>query len=164
MWVSSCRTFDVGHGTYPGAQCRPPPSSFIFNSIGLNGARTSYRRQSLPALLSLCQSMLTVTSKISLPFPAAVFYRSLHATVLLNDPLGAVHYYSDVTQWEILTNIILICIMTWLGDALVVSRHYRKLRGVQAIWVAYNPFFAGMNRFIAHTLYGIAICGSSRSP
>jgi hypothetical protein len=57
-----------------------------------------------------------------LPVAAVVFYRSLRATVLLRDPLGALHYYSDIGQWEVLSNIILICIMTWLGDALVVSR------------------------------------------
>jgi hypothetical protein len=50
-------------------------------------------------------------------------YRFLRAFVLHVDPLGPTSYFFDFTRWDALAHNAMLCIMTWLGDALVVSRH-----------------------------------------
>ncbi|KAF8184795.1 hypothetical protein BJ912DRAFT_974096 [Pholiota molesta] len=63
-------------------------------------------------------------------------YRFLRAFVLHVDPLGPTSYFFDFTRWDALAHNAMLCIMTWLGDALVIYRCYviwdRKL------WVTYK--------------------------
>lgn len=52
------------------------------------------------------------------PALAAIrFYKSLFLGI---DPRGAVHYLKSWRHWEYFPLIVLFCVQTWLGDALVV--------------------------------------------
>ncbi|KAF9479179.1 hypothetical protein BDN70DRAFT_879040 [Pholiota conissans] len=64
-------------------------------------------------------------------------YRFLRGFVQHIDPLGPESYFFDFTRWDNLAHNAMLCIMTWLGDALVIYRCYviwgRKL------WVTVIP-------------------------
>lgn len=49
-------------------------------------------------------------------FAAFRFYKSFFLS-----PNGPISYLRNPSRWEFLGLIILLCIQTWLGDALVVS-------------------------------------------
>ncbi|KAH9476023.1 hypothetical protein JR316_0011592 [Psilocybe cubensis] len=51
-------------------------------------------------------------------------YRFLRANILGVDPAGALHYFFDSTRWENITANAIMCVMSWLGDALVIYRCY----------------------------------------
>ncbi|KAF9004535.1 hypothetical protein BDQ17DRAFT_1278692, partial [Cyathus striatus] len=51
-------------------------------------------------------------------------FRLLRGFVLNVDPKGADDYIWDFTRWENIAHNILLCLMTWLGDALVIYRCY----------------------------------------
>ncbi|TFK34658.1 hypothetical protein BDQ12DRAFT_762712, partial [Crucibulum laeve] len=49
-------------------------------------------------------------------------FRLLRGFILNVEPLGPSVYVWDFTRWENLTQNCMLCIMTWLGDALVIYR------------------------------------------
>ncbi|KAF9004533.1 hypothetical protein BDQ17DRAFT_1354152 [Cyathus striatus] len=51
-------------------------------------------------------------------------YRLLRAFVLHVEPLGPAAYFMSLDRWDNLTHNALICVMTWLGDGLVIYRCY----------------------------------------
>jgi len=51
-------------------------------------------------------------------------YRYTRAFILLVDPQGPLFYYLDLSRWDNMANNILLCLMTWIGDALVIYRCY----------------------------------------
>ncbi|KAF8965380.1 hypothetical protein BDZ97DRAFT_1918234 [Flammula alnicola] len=51
-------------------------------------------------------------------------YRFIRAFILVVEPLGAVMYLVEFKRWDTLCNSILTCLMTWIGDALVIYRCY----------------------------------------
>ncbi|KAJ3506656.1 hypothetical protein NLJ89_g6752 [Agrocybe chaxingu] len=64
-------------------------------------------------------------------------YRFIRGFVLNLDPLGPYFYFFDFTRWDVRAHSVMLCLMTWLGDALVIYRCYvvwdRKL------WVTVVP-------------------------
>jgi hypothetical protein len=63
---------------------------------------------------------LMVSNGLLYPLVLAAFrfYKSIFLNV---DPNGAISYLNSFHHWEYLWLIILFCVQTWLGDALVVS-------------------------------------------
>lgn len=61
------------------------------------------------------------TSECALPHPWTVvgLYRMLRAYVYRVEPPA--WYFMDFRLWDTLANNAMLCIMTWLGDFLVVS-------------------------------------------
>ncbi|KAF9559967.1 hypothetical protein CPC08DRAFT_708439 [Agrocybe pediades] len=64
-------------------------------------------------------------------------YRFLRAFVLNVDPLGPFFYFFDFTRWDTLTRNSILCIMTWIGDSLVIYRCY--VVWDRRIWVTVLP-------------------------
>jgi len=64
-------------------------------------------------------------------------YRFIRAFILLVEPQGALVYLFDFRRWENNANDILLCVMTWLGDALVIYRCYFVWNS--NIWVIVFP-------------------------
>ncbi|KAF5327635.1 hypothetical protein D9619_004324 [Psilocybe cf. subviscida] len=65
--------------------------------------------------------LMHLVATIHLVFAAFRFYKSIFLNV---DPNGPISYLRDPNHWEFLGLIILLCIQTWLGDALVIYRCY----------------------------------------
>ncbi|KAF8908131.1 hypothetical protein CPB84DRAFT_1767362 [Gymnopilus junonius] len=51
-------------------------------------------------------------------------YRYTRAFILLVEPQGPLIYYIDLSRWDSMANNILLCLMSWIGDALVIYRCY----------------------------------------
>ncbi|KDR70199.1 hypothetical protein GALMADRAFT_255064 [Galerina marginata CBS 339.88] len=78
-------------------------------------------------------------------------YRFIRAFILLVEPQGALYYFFDFRRWDNHANNILLCLMTWLGDALVIYRCYFVWNS--NLWVIMLPTLLllcaiGINSFI----------------
>ncbi|KAF9531354.1 hypothetical protein CPB83DRAFT_848898 [Crepidotus variabilis] len=80
-------------------------------------------------------------------------YRVIQAYIVVENPKGPISYLYDVTLWSFRANNVLLCVMTWLGDALVIYRCYYVWSG--NFWVILLPtvlLFAtvGVDAFILY--------------
>jgi hypothetical protein len=80
-------------------------------------------------------------------------YRFLRAFILVVEPQGYLVYFWDSRRWDKVAVNVLMCLMTWLGDALVIYRCYFIWNS--NIWVVMLPTLLllcaiGVN---AYTLY-----------
>ncbi|KAF8965381.1 hypothetical protein BDZ97DRAFT_779717 [Flammula alnicola] len=64
-------------------------------------------------------------------------YRFIQGFVLHVDPLGPFSYFFNFGRWDALAHNAMLCIMTWLGDGLVIYRCY--VIWDRKIWVTVVP-------------------------
>ncbi|KDR70198.1 hypothetical protein GALMADRAFT_103355 [Galerina marginata CBS 339.88] len=64
-------------------------------------------------------------------------YRFIRAFVLHLNPQGPFYYLFDFSRWDNLVHNSMLCIMTWLGDGLVIYRCY--IIWDRKIWVTILP-------------------------
>ncbi|KAF9465428.1 hypothetical protein BDZ94DRAFT_1253773 [Collybia nuda] len=68
-------------------------------------------------LIAILLMYMVATTHIALSL-----YRLIQAYVWLQDSVGPASYFFDNKRWDHLAHGIIICTMTWLGDALVIYR------------------------------------------
>lgn len=108
----------------------------IFVETLIHGIYTSLFFSALPVMFKSRTQRLSRKMSSNWIFPVATvlmylvssfhvvlsLYRFLRAYVVA--PSSGWLYFWEFTQWDTFTNSIVVCIMTWLGDALVIYRCY----------------------------------------
>ncbi|KAF5326689.1 hypothetical protein D9619_003967 [Psilocybe cf. subviscida] len=80
--------------------------------------------------------LMYVVATLHLILAAFRFYKGFFLNV---DPNGAMSYLKNWNHWEYFWLIVLFCVQTWLGDALVIYRCYFVWGG--NLWLVLVPVF-----------------------